>query len=30
CERCWIHSDTVGSDPNHPTLCARCAAVLSE
>ncbi|MCH4218584.1 MAG: isoleucine--tRNA ligase [Megasphaera sp.] len=28
CERCWIHSDTVGSDPKYPTLCARCATVL--
>lgn len=28
CERCWIHSDTVGSDPDHPTVCARCASVL--
>ena len=30
CERCWIHSETVGSDPEHPTLCARCAAVLKD
>lgn len=30
CERCWIHTDTVGSDPDHPTLCARCAAVLKD
>lgn len=28
CERCWIYSDTVGSDEEHPTLCARCASVL--
>ncbi len=28
CERCWIYSETVGSDPEHPTLCARCAAVM--
>ena len=26
CERCWKYSDSIGSDPNHPTLCARCAA----
>ena len=26
CERCWLHDHTVGSDPEHPTLCARCAA----
>ena len=30
CERCWIHSDTVGKDSTHPTLCARCASVLKE
>ncbi|PNH21834.1 isoleucine--tRNA ligase [Megasphaera hutchinsoni] len=30
CERCWTHSKTVGVDPNHPTLCARCASVLAE
>ena len=30
CERCWRHDPTVGSDPAHPTLCARCAKVLSE
>jgi len=30
CERCWIHSETVGSDATHPTLCARCAHVLKE
>jgi len=28
CERCWIYSDTVGQDPEHPTLCARCSAVV--
>ncbi len=25
CARCWVYSDTVGSDDMHPTLCARCA-----
>ena len=30
CERCWIHSKTVGNDSAHPTLCARCAQVLKE
>ncbi len=30
CERCWIYSDTVGADAQHPTLCARCASVLSQ
>ena len=30
CERCWNHDASVGSDPDHPTLCARCAAVLKK
>ena len=30
CERCWIHSESVGKDERHPTLCARCAAVLTQ
>ncbi|WP_066192904.1 isoleucine--tRNA ligase [Gracilibacillus timonensis] len=30
CERCWVVSDTVGTDPDHPTLCARCAKVVKE
>ena len=28
CERCWTYSDTVGQDAKHPTLCARCAAII--
>ena len=28
CERCWIYSDEVGKDAEHPTLCARCAAAV--
>ena len=28
CERCWTYSETVGKDSEHPTLCARCAAVV--
>ncbi|MFI3225793.1 MAG: isoleucine--tRNA ligase [Clostridia bacterium] len=28
CERCWIYADTIGADPEHPTLCARCASVV--
>jgi isoleucyl-tRNA synthetase len=28
CERCWNHRPTVGSDPDHPTLCERCARVV--
>lgn len=25
CERCWQHRTDVGADPEHPTLCGRCA-----
>ena len=28
CERCWKHSDDVGEDNEHPTLCRRCAEVV--
>ena len=28
CDRCWAYSTTVGSCAEHPTLCARCAAIL--
>ncbi|WP_080874822.1 isoleucine--tRNA ligase [Oceanobacillus timonensis] len=30
CERCWVSSETVGEDQDHPTLCARCASVVKE
>ena len=30
CGRCWSFSDTVGTDAEHPELCARCAASLHE
>ena len=30
CERCWMHSPKVGEDANHPTLCPRCATVVSK
>jgi isoleucyl-tRNA synthetase len=30
CERCWVASDTVGEDPDHPTLCTRCATGVKE
>ena len=30
CERCWSYSDTVGTDSEHKTLCARCASVIKE
>ena len=29
CMRCWAYSSTVGSDPEHPDLCERCAKALS-
>lgn len=25
CERCWMRLESVGQDPDHKTLCARCA-----
>ena len=28
CPRCWAHSDSVGADAKHPTLCARCAQII--
>lgn len=30
CERCWMYSETVGTDAKHPTLCQRCVAVLEK
>lgn len=30
CERCWLIREDVGSSPDHPTLCARCAHVVAE
>lgn len=30
CERCWMYSEELGTDPDHPTVCPRCAAVLRE
>ncbi|PWU69123.1 isoleucine--tRNA ligase [Gracilibacillus dipsosauri] len=30
CERCWVVSDSVGENNDHPTLCARCASVVNE
>ncbi len=29
CERCWIVTRDVGHDQQHPTICKRCAEVLS-
>ena len=28
CQRCWIYSEELGSDPAHPSVCPRCAEVL--
>lgn len=30
CERCWNYSSTVGTNEEHPTICARCADILKE
>lgn len=29
CERCWIYSEEVGKNKEHPTLCARCASAIN-
>ena len=28
CERCWMYSETVGEDKEHPTICHRCSENL--
>ena len=30
CERCWTFSETVGKCSEHPTLCSRCASIISK
>ncbi|MEN8140149.1 MAG: isoleucine--tRNA ligase [Thermodesulfobacteriota bacterium] len=30
CERCWIRSESVGESAAHPTICARCLAVVEQ
>jgi isoleucyl-tRNA synthetase len=30
CERCWNYSTHVGENPDYPTICERCSAVLKE
>jgi len=30
CERCWHWETDVGSDPAHPTICARCVVAVKE
>jgi len=29
CARCWIHSDTVGENSAHPTLCSKCVEIVT-
>jgi isoleucyl-tRNA synthetase len=29
CQRCWVYETTVGLDPEHPTICGRCAKALT-
>jgi len=29
CARCWHYRDDLGRDPQHPTICARCASNLA-
>jgi len=28
CERCWIYSESVGADKQHPAICDRCLTNL--
>ena len=28
CERCWMISESVGKNAEHPTLCSRCSSKL--
>ena len=30
CERCWSIHESVGQNSEHPTLCARCAAIVAD
>ena len=30
CERCWLRSETVGENGDHPTICDRCSAVIAQ
>jgi len=29
CDRCWVHETSLGQNPEHPTICARCAQALA-
>jgi isoleucyl-tRNA synthetase len=28
CQRCWNYWPSVGTIPDHPDICARCATVI--
>jgi isoleucyl-tRNA synthetase len=30
CDRCWVISETVGEDEQHPEICSRCADIIKE
>ncbi|HTM51294.1 MAG TPA: isoleucine--tRNA ligase, partial [Bryobacteraceae bacterium] len=30
CQRCWKYTEDVGSNPDFPTICAACAAAVTE
>ena len=30
CPRCWMRTESIGADPDHPQVCARCAGHLKE
>ena len=29
CERCWVRETSVGSNPDHPTICHRCSDTVA-
>jgi isoleucyl-tRNA synthetase len=30
CERCWLRSETVGQNSDHPAICGRCSSVVRD
>lgn len=30
CERCWVASNDIGSNNNHPKLCSRCGTIVEK
>ena len=30
CERCWVYSNNLGSEPDYPAICPHCTNVLKE